>query len=160
MKSSAQINIVLVEPEIPQNTGNIGRTCVGLGAPLHLVGKLGFSLADKDLKRAGLDYWPKLSVTCYADWNTFIGTVPKEADLCFLSTKGTTLLWDRAFSNSKPLYLIFGSESKGLPPELFKTYAGKFVRIPTNYDIRSLNLSTAAGVVAFEAARQLEKAAC
>ena len=147
------LHIVLVEPEIPGNTGNAGRTCVGLGAPLHLVGRLGFSINERELKRAGLDYWPKLAFRSYADWPTFLATLPKDADLCFFSTKGTVSLWEKRFV--RPSYLVFGSESRGFPPSFYETYRDRLVRIPVCPEIRSLNLATAVGVAAFEAARQL-----
>ncbi len=147
-----QMNIVLMEPEIPQNTGNIGRTCVGLKATLHLVGELGFSLNEKDLKRAGLDYWPKLKMERHKSWDEFLAHVPPEADLCFFSTHGTLSLWDRKFR--PPLYLIFGSESRGFPPSFYRRYKDQLIKIPIQKDIRSLNLATAVGVAAYEAARQ------
>ena len=149
----ADIHIVLIEPEIPQNTGNIGRTCVGIGAELHLVGKLGFSLADKDLKRAGLDYWPKLKVTLHKDWDEFLRQVPSEDKLCFFSTHGTVPLWKKKFTRG--CYLVFGSESKGFPRFFYEKYKDSLIRIPVSGDIRSLNLSVSAGVAAFEALRQM-----
>lgn len=158
MKSSeSPLNIVLVEPEIPQNTGNVGRTCVGLGATLHLVGKLGFSLDESALKRAGLDYWPKLNLKLYANWETFMGGLDP-SQLFFFSTKGKKSLWNTRFST--PAYLIFGQESRGFPPHFYHDYEEKLIRIPVLNTIRSLNLATAVGVVAFEAARQLEVALC
>lgn len=149
-----QLHIVLIEPEIPGNTGNVGRTCVGLGVPLHIVGKIGFKLDDAHLKRAGLDYWPKLKLKLYANWDTFLASLPAETNLYFLSTKGITSIWDVKFAS--PAYVIFGSESRGFPPSFYQTYQDKLVRIPIRDDIRSLNLATAAGVVAFEVARQLQ----
>ncbi len=154
--TSRELNIVLIEPEIPQNTGNVGRTCVGLGAALHLVGKLGFSLDSSQLKRAGLDYWPKLDLNVHASWEAFKETLPVGADLCFFSTHGKIPIWQRQFK--KPLYLVFGSESKGFPKDFYTTLEKELVRIPVGSDIRSLNLATAAGVAAFEAVRQFESA--
>ncbi|MBV9080698.1 MAG: tRNA (cytidine(34)-2'-O)-methyltransferase [Elusimicrobia bacterium] len=150
--SVAPLNVVLVEPEIPQNAGNIGRTCVGLGARLHFVGQLGFSLDDRDLKRAGLDYWPKLDWLRHPSWHDFLASVPKEADLALFSTHGHASFWERAYRT--PCYLVFGSESRGFPPSFYERYADKLVRIPVRPDIRSLNLSTAVGIAAYEAARQ------
>jgi tRNA (cytidine/uridine-2'-O-)-methyltransferase len=150
---SLGLHIVLVEPEIPQNTGNIGRTCVGLGATLHLVGKLGFSLADKDLKRAGLDYWPQLKLEVHKDWEAFVKAVPSQAELIYFSTHGSTPLWEKKFSY--PCYLVFGSESRGFPPSFYKDHKDRLIRIPVNQQIRSLNLSTAVGIAAFEALRQM-----
>lgn len=149
---NSPLNIVLIEPEIPQNTGNVGRTCVGLGAALHLVGKLGFSLDSTQLKRAGLDYWPKLNLTLHANWDEFLKTVPTEADLSFFSTHGTQTLWEKKFK--QPVYLIFGSESHGFPKNFYTEFSGQLIRIPIGGDIRSLNLATAAGVAIFEAMRQ------
>jgi len=151
--TQASINIVLIEPEIPQNTGNIGRTCVGLGATLHLVGRLGFSLEDKTLQRAGLDYWPKLALERYADWENFLSSVPPGSDLSFFSTHGKKSLWQKKFGTRS--YLVFGSESRGFPAAIYQTYESDLIRIPIGPGIRSLNLATAAGVAAFEAARQL-----
>lgn len=150
--ASASLHVVLVEPEIPQNTGNIGRTCVGLGATLHLVGKLGFSLEEKDLKRAGLDYWPKLNLERHDKWNDFLATLPSDASLYFLSTHGAESIWATTFR--APCYLIFGSESRGLPPSFYERYKSSLIRIPIDPAIRSLNLATAVGVTAFEASRQ------
>jgi len=151
--TETNINIVLIEPEIPQNTGNIGRTCVGLGARLHLVGDLGFSLKSTDLKRAGLDYWPKLNFVQHKNWAEFQKTIPAEANLCFFSTHGRRSFWEKKFET--PLYLIFGSESKGFPKTFYRDYKDELLRIPIGPEIRSLNLATAVGVVAFEAVRQL-----
>ena len=151
----APLHIVLIEPEIPQNTGNIGRTCVGLGAPLHLVGNLGFSLDEKELLRAGLDYWSRLNWRHYPNWDSFLSTVPKEAMLIFLSTKGAKKYWDPHYR--APTYLVFGSESRGLPPSFYKTYKERLLSIPHHSDIRSLNLATAVVIAAYEAARQLKR---
>ncbi len=153
MKSRTDLHIVLVEPEIPQNTGNIGRTCVGLDATLHLVGKIGFSLADKDLKRAGLDYWPKLKIERHLAWEEFLARRNLESQMVFFSTHGKKSLWDIKIQS--PCYLVFGSESRGFPPSFYERYADDLVRIPINGEIRSLNLSTSAGVAAFEAMRQI-----
>jgi tRNA (cytidine/uridine-2'-O-)-methyltransferase len=160
MKSSndvSALNIVLVEPEIPQNTGNVGRTCVGLGATLHLVGRLGFSLDERALKRAGLDYWPKLNLAVHENWDSFLGSAASD-HFYFFSTKGKKPLWN--VKMSAPAYLIFGKESSGFPPRFYSDYEDKLVRIPVLDTIRSLNLATAVGVAAFEAARQLELAPC
>lgn len=150
---TAPLQIVLVNPEIPQNTGNVGRTCVGLGIPLHLVGQLGFSLDDRHLKRAGLDYWPKLKLNLHADWTAFSRALPDGADLAFFSTRGAVPLWSRPFH--APCFLVFGSESRGFPPAFYDEFAARLVRIPVGPEIRSLNLATAAGVAAFHAARVL-----
>lgn len=147
------IHIVLINPEIPQNTGNIGRTCVGLGAHLHLVGEIGFSLEERALKRAGLDYWGKLKWTRHETWEAFLSTVESDAQITFFSTHGKTELWD--WTCRRPAYLVFGSESVGLPKSFYERYKDTLVRIPSGPDIRSLNLATAVGVAAFEASRQI-----
>lgn len=153
LKASEFLNVVLVNPEIPQNTGNIGRTCVGLGAKLHLVGDIGFSLEEKALKRAGLDYWPKLDWQRHENWDAFLQEIPSDAHLTFFSTHGATGLWDWSFKT--PSYLIFGSESRGFPKPFYEKYKDALVRIPINGDIRSLNLATSVGIAAFEAVRQM-----
>jgi len=142
----------LVEPEIPWNTGNIARTCVGTGSILHLVGRCGFSLEDKDLKRAGLDYWPKLALRRHPSWSDFLKTVPPQSVLLLLSTKGKHPYWEASIPDGS--YLIFGSETRGLPAELLGRWGKNVYRIPITEDIRSLNLSTAAGIVLYEAIRQ------
>ncbi len=153
---------MLVEPEIPQNTGNVGRTCVGLGATLHLVGRLGFSLEERALKRAGLDYWPKLRLQVHPDWNAFLNSTSSpgqgEGNMFFFSTKGRKSLWEAKIA--APAYLVFGKESSGFPPRFYTEYEDKLLRIPVLDTIRSLNLATAVGVAAFEAARQLELTLC
>ncbi|MCB4757195.1 MAG: tRNA (cytidine(34)-2'-O)-methyltransferase [Elusimicrobia bacterium] len=153
MIKKCAINIVLIEPEIPQNTGNIGRTCVGLGARLIIVGKPGFSLEDKDIKRAGLDYWPKLLMERFESWGMFEKSLSPEADVKVFSTRGKTSFWDVEYR--APLYLVFGSESRGLPPSLYRHLSDKLLRIPHGKDIRSLNLSNAVGIAAYEAVRRL-----
>lgn len=153
-KTKPELHLVLIEPEIPPNTGNVGRTCVGLGATLHLVGKLGFSLEDKNLKRAGLDYWPKLNFRVHADWPSFEKLIPAHADVNFFSTHGQKSFWEKKYFS--PCYLIFGSESRGFPSAFYERYKEKLIRIPVSGDIRSLNLSVAAGVAAFEASRQMQ----
>lgn len=147
-----QLHIVLIEPEIPQNTGNVGRTCVGLGVELHLVGPLGFSLDSSQLKRAGLDYWPKLKLSLHPTWEDFLKVIPSDADFCFFSTHGTMSLWEKKFKS--PTVLIFGSESKGFPKPFYEKFSNQLIRIPVGPDIRSLNLATAVGAAAFEAVRQ------
>ena len=146
------MNIVLINPEIPFNTGNIGRTCVGTGCMLHLVGKLGFKIEEKEIRRSGLDYWPRLKYRRYADFGSFLESLPEKHSLFFFSTKGKKSFWDAKFE--KDSYLIFGSESAGLPPELYKDYADRLFRIPVSGDIRSLNLSSSVAVALFEALRQ------
>lgn len=145
------INIVLLEPEIPANTGNIGRTCVATGARLHLIEPLGFSLSEKALKRAGMDYWSDLDVTTYIDYEDFLARNP-DAKLYFATTKGQHIYSDVSFSDG--CYLVFGKESAGIPEEILKEHPDTCVRIPMIGETRSLNLSNSVAVVLYEALRQ------
>jgi tRNA (cytidine/uridine-2'-O-)-methyltransferase len=146
-------NVVLLEPEIPWNTGNIGRTCLGAGAELHLVGRLGFHLDNKEVQRAGLDYWEKVKVHRHESWEAFLGSMPPDAALFFFSTKGGKSLWEARLPDDA--YLVFGKETAGFPKKFHETYRQRMYRIPQKRDtIRSLNLSTAVGIVLFEALRQ------
>ncbi|NLC11031.1 MAG: tRNA (cytidine(34)-2'-O)-methyltransferase [Firmicutes bacterium] len=145
------MNIVLVEPEIPQNTGNIARTCVLTGSTLHLVEPLGFSLQDRYLKRAGLDYWPSLDLKIYKSFKEFEES-NKDANFLFFSTKARTLYTPLPYSLDD--YLIFGSETKGLSPEILKKYQDRLFRVPMKKGIkRSLNLSNTVALVLYEALR-------
>lgn len=147
------MNVVLVEPEIHQNVGNVGRTCVGTGTPLHLVGRLGFSLDDKHLKRAGLDYWPKLDLRLHKDFPAFLQTAGPQPELLFFSAEA-----ERDFRSApyRPgCHLIFGKESEGLPPALRERHRERLYRVPHSSRIRSLNLATCVGIVLFEALRNL-----
>ncbi|MDD4797463.1 MAG: tRNA (uridine(34)/cytosine(34)/5-carboxymethylaminomethyluridine(34)-2'-O)-methyltransferase TrmL [Eubacteriales bacterium] len=143
-------HIVLVEPEIPQNTGNIARTCAVTGAVLHLVGPLGFLLDDKHLKRAGLDYWHLLDIRQYESFADFEDKNP--GNYFFLSTKAQKDYAQAAFADGD--YLIFGRETKGLPEGLLRLRYDRCVRIPMRSDARSLNLSNAVAIVLYEALRQ------
>lgn len=151
------MRIALFEPEIHWNTGNIGRTCVATGTELHLIGRLGFSLDEREIRRSGLDYWPKLSLRLHADWEGFVSALEPEAPLLFFSTKGRQTLWEAPFRPDS--VLVFGSESRGLPDRFHRRFAESFYRIPMNEDVRSLNLSTAAGIVLYEALRKTSGAA-
>ena len=135
------LNIVLHEPEMPANTGNIGRTCVATGARLHLIGPLGFKINDKMLKRAGLDYWDKLDVTEYDDYNDFLAKNPG-AKVYMATTK------------AHKTYIMFGKESAGIPEEILVDNEDTCIRIPMIGDIRSLNLSNSVAIVLYEALRQ------
>jgi len=148
------MNIVLINPEIPFNTGNIGRTCVATNTHLHLVGKLGFKINDKEIRRSGLDYWPKLKYTVYAAFADFLDKLPKNARLFFFSTKGSKTLWDIKFKEDD--YLIFGSESCGFPKNIYADYKNSLYKIPMRGEGRSLNLSSSAAICLYEALRQLE----
>lgn len=148
---SVFLNIVLVRPEIPSNTGNIGRTCVGTGSTLHLVGPLGFEINNKQLKRAGLDYWHKLSFKIYTGWQDFY-PVLKNQRVFYFSTKGTLNLYEARFQKGD--WLVFGSESRGLPKSLLRT-STTVVKIPFPGPVRSLNLANAVSIGIFEAYRQI-----
>lgn len=145
------INIVLHEPEMPANTGNIGRTCVALGARLHLIEPLGFRLDEKSLKRAGLDYWDKLDVTTYINFEDFLEKNPK-AKIYMATTKSKQTYVDVTYE--KDCYIMFGKESAGIPEEILLDYKKTSIRIPMYPEIRSLNLSNSVAIVAYEAMRQ------
>lgn len=144
------MRIVLFEPEIPPNTGNIARLCAATKTPLHLIEPLGFSVDDKHLKRAGLDYWPHVDVTVHPNWDHFIETV-QPARLVMASTKSATAHHRFAFRNDDAI--VMGPETRGLPTEMMERYPDG-VRIPIWGEVRSLNLSTATGVLLYEALRQ------
>ena len=147
----AKLNIVLVEPEIPQNTGNIARTCAATGASLHLVRPLGFYIDDKKLKRAGLDYWHLLDITYYDDLNDFLEKTKGRRYFLF-STQGTHIHSDAEYPDN--CYIIFGKETKGLPEELLMQYPESTVRIPMIDEARSLNLSNSVAIATYEVLRQ------
>ena len=147
------MNIVLVEPEIPQNTGNISRTCAATGSHLHLIKPLGFSLADKYLKRAGLDYWSLMSYTVYENFEDFLSKNPN-ANCYFASTKAARNYCEVEYHEND--YLVFGRETKGLPEELLRANYEHSIRIPMRKEARSLNLSNSVAIVLFEALRQLD----
>lgn len=150
---AALAQVVLVSPEIPWNTGNIGRTCLALGAQLHLVRPLGFSLADSALRRAGLDYWTFVAPRVWASWEDFRRELPGLGEAFFFAAEGALVLWELRFPPSP--VLVFGRESEGLPAKLRQEYAHRLVRIPqVPGPVRSLNLSTAVAVVLAEVARQ------
>lgn len=146
------VNIVLVNPEIPSNTGNIARTCAVTGVKLHLIKPLGFSLEDKYLKRAGLDYWDQVSVSVYKNLEEFFDK-NKNANCYFLSTKGNKSYCDVSYK--KDDFLFFGAETKGLPETLLKDNYDRCFRVPMKRQTRSLNLANTANVVLYEALRQL-----
>jgi len=141
--------IALYQPEIAPNTGNIARTCAAAGCPLHLSEPLGFSLSDRQLKRAGLDYWPHVDLTRHRSWGAFVTDRPA-GRLVSLSVRGVTELWEMEFLPED--ILLFGSESRGLPPEVLAE--GASVRIPMGPQVRSLNLAVSVGIVLYEALRQ------
>ena len=146
------INIVLFEPEIPANTGNIGRLCVGLKVKLHLIEPLGFSLAEKDIRRAGLDYWEKLELQVYTSLQDFFEK-NENINFYFASTKATKNYTDVAFKTND--YIFFGKESAGLPKKFHNEFKDKGITIQMSDLIRSINLSNSCAVVLYEAYRQL-----
>lgn len=147
------LNIVLVEPEIPQNTGNIARTCAVTGARLHLIEPLGFSISDKQLKRAGLDYWHFLDVKVHADISAFWNAAPEDAKFFYFTSKGQNC-YTTAPMTGEHVYLLFGPETRGLPEEMLIKNPERCVRIPMREGARCLNLSNSVAVAAYEALRQ------
>ena len=154
------IHVVLVHPEIHWNTGNAGRTCLAVGATLHLIEPLGFSLRDRKLKRAGLDYWEHVDVRVWPGWSAFDQELPRLGDPFFFSTKATRLLWEAPLGRSEDVVLIFGRETSGLPDDLHERFRDRFVAMPMRSSVvRSLNLSTSVGVAVYEVLRQRREAA-
>ena len=147
----AKLNIVLHEPEIPANTGNIGRTCVATGTRLHLIEPLGFRLNEKNLKRAGMDYWEHLDVTTYIDYRDFMEKNPG-AKIYMATTKSPNLYTDVKYEPD--CYIMFGKESAGIPEELLVENQENTIRIPMFGEIRSLNLGNSVAIVLYEALRQ------
>jgi tRNA (cytidine/uridine-2'-O-)-methyltransferase len=152
MEQPIPFNIVLIEPEIPPNTGNIARLCGATGSPLHLVGKLGFSLDDRYLKRAGLDYWSEVDVSTWPNLESLQAANP-HARFVYTSKKAETSHASFQFRDGD--FIVFGKETKGLPEELIDANPDTSIRIPIFGKVRSLNLSTASGIVLYEALRQV-----
>jgi tRNA (cytidine/uridine-2'-O-)-methyltransferase len=153
------IHVVLVHPEIHWNTGNAGRTCLAAGAALHLIEPLGFSLDERQVKRAGLDYWPNVDLRVWPDWNRFEAALPTLGDPYFFSTKAVRPVWEAPLGGPCGSVLIFGRETAGLPDDLHQRYRDRFVTIPmTTPHVRSLNLSTSVGIAVYEALRQRQGA--
>ncbi len=150
-----KLNIVLVEPEIPQNTGNIARTCAAIGAKLHLVYPLGFSISEKAVKRAGLDYWDKLEIEEHISLEKFLEKYPPEKNNMFFSTtKGKHIYSEPDYGSMDEIFILFGKETKGLPEDLLLKYINKTIRIPMRESLRSLNLANSVCVVAYDVFRQ------
>jgi len=148
-------HVVLVHPEIHWNTGNAGRTCLATGATLHLVEPLGFSLDERQVKRAGLDYWEHVDLRTWPDWRTFERALPGLGEPFFFSTKAARFVWDAPLASRDDVALIFGRETGGLPPELHEQYGDRFFSLPIlSPQVRSLNLSTCVGIVLYELLRQ------
>ncbi|MFH1016558.1 MAG: tRNA (cytidine(34)-2'-O)-methyltransferase [Pseudomonadota bacterium] len=149
------MDVVLVHPEIPWNTGNVGRTCVAVRTPLHLVAPLGFDLSEKSIRRSGLDYWDKLDLTVHASVRHFLRSPLAGRPVFFFSRFARRSYWKASYPRNA--VLVFGSETRGLPPSLSRRFPKSFFRIPTDGPVRSLNLSSAVGIVLFEALRQQQK---
>ncbi len=145
------MNIVLLEPEIPQNTGNIGRTCCATGTKLHLIEPMGFRINEKNLRRAGMDYWQHLDVTIYDNYQDFLSKNP-DAHIYMATTKGLNRYDSVRFKPDD--YIMFGKESAGIPEEILVNNQENAIRIPMNPDIRSLNLANSVAIVLYEALRQ------
>ena len=149
------MHVVLVHPEIHWNTGNAGRTCLAAGATLHLIEPLGFSLDEREVKRAGLDYWEHVDLRVWPGWAGFERALPSLGEPFFFSTKATRVLWDAPLGASDDVVLVFGSETGGLPAELHARYADRFVGMPmVSPRVRSLNLSSSVAVAVYETLRQ------
>ena len=150
-----KLNVVLVEPEIPQNTGNIARTCAAIGAKLHLVYPLGFSISEKAVKRAGLDYWDKLDIEEHSSLNAFLKKYPPENhNMFFATTKGKHIYCEPNYKDMDEIFVLFGKETKGLPESLLLKYIDKTIRIPMRRTLRSLNLANSVCVVVYDILRQ------
>lgn len=150
-----KLNVVLVEPEIPQNTGNIARTCAAVGAKLHLVYPLGFSISEKAVKRAGLDYWDKLDIEEHSSLQTFLEKYPPETNnMFFATTKGKHIYCEPDYGKMDEVFVLFGKETKGLPEDLLLKYIDNTIRIPMRKTLRSLNLANSVCVVVYDILRQ------
>ena len=145
------LNIVLLEPEMPANTGNIGRTCVATGTVLHLIEPLGFHLDDRSIKRAGMDYWHQLDVRRYINYEDFLEKNP--GAVIYMATTKAKKVYTQV-SYEEDCYIMFGKESAGIPEEILKKNKERCVRIPMNEEIRSLNLSNSVAIMLYEALRQ------
>lgn len=154
------IHVVLVYPEIHWNTGNAGRTCLAAGAQLHLVKPLGFSLGEREVRRAGLDYWDHVRPRLWDDWSNLEAALPSLGEAFFFSTKSGQLCWDAPLGAPADVVLIFGRETGGLPAELHERFRDRFVTMPVlSPVVRSLNLSTSVGIALYEVLRQRRVAA-
>jgi len=150
-----KINVVLVEPEIPQNTGNIARTCAATGGKLHLVYPLGFDISEKQVKRAGLDYWDKLEIEKHNSFKEFLEKYsPEKTNMFFVTTKGKNCYSDVDYGDMDEVFVLFGKETKGLPEETLQKYLSQTIRIPMKKDLRSLNLSNSVAIIVYELLRQ------
>jgi tRNA (cytidine/uridine-2'-O-)-methyltransferase len=149
------MHVVLVHPEIHWNTGNAGRTCLAVGATLHLIEPLGFSLDDRQVKRAGLDYWEHVDLRVWPDWTDFERALPSLGEPWFFSTRGQRTLWDAPLAEGRDVVLVFGRETGGLPAEVHDRYRDRVLALPIHSPhVRSLNLSTTVGIATYEVLRQ------
>lgn len=149
------LHVVLVHPEIHWNTGNAGRSCLATGATLHLVEPLGFSLDEREVKRAGLDYWEHVDLRVWPNWAALEGQLPSLGEPWFFSTKARRVYWDAPFGEPDDVVLVFGRETGGLPAELHERYRDRFVVMPIlSPRVRSLNLSTSVAIALYEVLRQ------
>ena len=151
-----KINIVMVEPEIPQNTGNIARTCAAIGAKLHLVRPLGFNISDKYLKRAGLDYWDKLEIEEHDSLAKFLEKYPVKENMFMATTKAKHCYSDVDYTKFEEVFILFGKETKGLPEDLLLEHLDNTIRIPMRETLRSLNLSNSVAIIVYEVLRQVD----
>jgi tRNA (cytidine/uridine-2'-O-)-methyltransferase len=148
-------HVVLVHPEIHWNTGNAGRTCLAAGAILHLVEPLGFSLREREVKRAGLDYWQYVDLKVWPSWSTFESELPQLGEAWFFATQATQSFWDAPLATADDIVLVFGKETTGLPDDILTRYRERLVRIPmVSPRVRSLNLSTSVALALYEVMRQ------
>jgi tRNA (cytidine/uridine-2'-O-)-methyltransferase len=150
-------NIVLYQPEIPNNTGNIGRLCVAAGCHLHLIGPMGFSIDEKQVRRAGLDYWPHLTYFYYPSFQDFLQERPVLHTVSFLTTKTNQVIYEKDFRQGD--WLMFGPETRGLPEDLWRPRAAQSYKIPMVGPTRSLNLANSVSIITFEGLRQLRYSA-
>ncbi len=150
-----KLNVVLVEPEIPQNTGNIARTCAATGGKLHLVHPLGFSINEKAVKRAGLDYWDKLDIEEHESFEKFLERYePEKNNMFFVTTKGKHVYSEPNYKEMEEVFVLFGKETKGLPEDILVKYIDKTIRIPMRPTLRSLNLANSVSIVVYDILRQ------
>jgi tRNA (cytidine/uridine-2'-O-)-methyltransferase len=149
------IHVALVHPEIHWNTGNAGRTCLAVGATLHLIEPLGFSLREREVRRAGLDYWEHVDLRVWPSWSDFEAELPRLGDAYFFSTQASRTLWDAPLGRTDDVVLVFGRETGGLPSDIREQHRDRFVGMPMQSPLaRSLNLSTSVGIAVYEVLRQ------
>lgn len=152
MPTTPLLHVVLHQPDIPQNTGNIGRTCVAVGAKLWLVRPLGFRLDERHLRRAGMDYWPHLDYEVVDSWSELLEKLPPKAAIWLVENAGGRMLWEADFERGD--VLVFGSETRGLPASLLEEHRGRILELPMRPEVRSLNLASTVNTAVYEAVRQ------